>query len=447
MSPNGKANAVLTAAIVFLVLTSCAVYFAFRRLQSTEQWVLHSLDVQHALDHFSAIVSRAGRLRAEYVDSGDPTLLSRQGETAAEVRAVLFGIQKLTADNVTQQVGCQKLAQVTETRLGLMDQAIALKRSGKSTPESQVPVSRALMAAAETSEDVIRSMEEEEQRLLVERRNRENSSFQVIAAVLLASMFLALILFLAYHQMITDQMRERRRAETAQRNLSARLLTIQDEERRKFARELHDSVGQHLAAIKMGVSMLERKLTGDPIVRDCMKLADDAIAETRTLSHLLHPPLLDEAGLNSAIRWFVEGFAKRSGIEINLHIQEGAPRFEDSTELVLFRAVQEGLTNVHRHSGTKKADVSLTTSGNNAVLTIRDHGSGLPAGVLHSLKRDGTAGGVGLAGMSERIREIGGTLAINSNSHGTEIIARVPVRRREEERSQILSTPISEVNG
>ena len=447
MSPSRKANAVLTAAIVFLVLTSCAVYFAFRRLQNSEQWVLHTLDVQHSLDHFSTTFGRAGRLRAQYVDSGDPSIRARQGETAADVRAALANIQKLTADNITQQANCQKLAQVTETRLGLMDQAMDLKRSGASTPESQTPVNRAMMAAAEDTDDVIRAMEDEEQRLLMERRTRESASFVAIAAVLLASMFMALILFLAYHEMITDQMRERLLAEAAQRNLSARLLTIQDEERRKFARELHDSVGQHLAAIKMGVSMLERKLPGDPIVKDCLKLADDAISETRTISHLLHPPLLDEAGLNSAVRWFAEGFAKRSGVEVNLHIQEGTPRFADSTELVLFRALQEGLTNVHRHSGAKKADVSLATSGEYAILTIRDHGSGLPHDVLESLKRDGTGGGVGLAGMAERIREIGGKLEISSNGRGTEVIARVPVRRREEAKVQIRSTPTSEVKG
>jgi signal transduction histidine kinase len=191
--------------------------------------------------------------------------------------------------------------------------------------------------------------------------------------------------------------------------------------------------------------MLERKLSGDPIVKDCLKLADDAIAETRTISHLLHPPLLDEAGLNSAIRWFVEGFAKRSGIEVNLHIQDGIPRFDDSTELVLFRALQECLTNVHRHSGAQKADVSLTTSGNNVMLSVRDHGDGLSADVLHSLKRDGTSRGVGLAGMIERIREIGGELEISSTDYGTEIVVRVPALLRAKPRPDILSTPIPEV--
>jgi signal transduction histidine kinase len=247
--------------------------------------------------------------------------------------------------------------------------------------------------------------------------------------------------------MIMDQVRERGRAEAGQRNLSARLLTLQDEERRRFARELHDSVGQHLAAIKMGVSLLARKLPDDSVVKDCLKLADDAIAETRTISHLLHPPLLDEAGLNSAMRWFVEGFASRSGIRVNLHIQDGIQRYEQTTELVLFRALQESLTNVHRHSGAKQADVSLSTSGGHLTLTVRDHGRGISAEALQRLKEEGTAGGVGLAGMTERLREIGGNLEINSSVRGTEIVARVPARGRNAAELGVLPLPVQEVNG
>ncbi len=448
MASNGKANGVLVAAIIFLLMSSCAAFLAFKRLQASEQWVFHTLAVQHALDHFSTAAGRAGRLRAEYVESGDAAFLARQGDAAAEVRSAVADIRRLTGDNSRQQANCQKLAELTESRLGFMDQALALKRSGKSTPESQAAINRQMMAAADTSDTLVRAMEDEEERLLAERRERQGASFSMIAGVLLTSLFLALILFLIHHQLITDQVRERVRAETAQRNLSARLLTLQDEERRRFARELHDSVGQHLAAIKMGISVLERKLSGDPVVQDCLKLADDAITETRTISHLLHPPLLDEAGLNSAVRWFVEGFAKRSGIRVNLHIHDGIQRFEESTELVLFRALQESLTNVHRHSGAKQADVSLTDTRDSLVLTVRDHGSGISAAVLQNLARDGTAGGVGLAGMTERIREIGGRLEINASTQGTEIVAQVPIRRRTPpEPAQIVPATVPEVNG
>ena len=290
-------------------------------------------------------------------------------------------------------------------------------------------------------------MEEEEARLLAERQRRENASFFMIGAVLISSLFLALLFFLIHYRMIMEQVKERTRAENVQRNLSARLLTLQDEERRKFARELHDSVGQHLAAIKMAVSILDRKLPGDAVVKDCLMLADDAIAETRTISHLLHPPLLDEAGLNSATRWFVEGFASRSGIQVNLHIQDGIQRYEQTTELVLFRALQESLTNVHRHSGAKQADVTLTDSGDQVRLTVRDHGRGISPTTLQRLREEGTAGGVGLTGMRERLREIGGKLEINSSARGTEIVVQVPSGRRAAAESKTLPIPAQEVNG
>ena len=430
MSSSGKANVALAAAVIFLLLSSGAAYLAFARLRTSQLWVQHTRDVQQALDHFSQTATRAGRLRAQYVDSGGVSLLQRQTEAVVDTRNALALVQHLISDNVSQLADYQKLAEITEQRIALMDQSLDLKRTGKSTLDAQAAIVRQIAASAEASEQVLEHMHDAEQRLLTERQQREGSSFNVTAGVLLTSMFLALVLFLIHHQLLTEQVKQRQRAEGAQRALSARLLSLQDEERRRFARELHDSVGQQLAAMKMGIAMLEEKLPGDTIVQDCLKLLDDCIAETRTISHLLHPPLLDEAGLNSAFRWFVEGFAKRSGIEVNLQIHDRTERFDSSIELVLFRALQESLTNVHRHSGAKQADVSLGTSGNDVVLTVKDHGCGIPAGVLQNLRDDGTGGGVGLAGMAERIREIGGRLDINSNSHGTEIVARVPIRRR-----------------
>jgi signal transduction histidine kinase len=182
--------------------------------------------------------------------------------------------------------------------------------------------------------------------------------------------------------------------------------------------------------LKMAISMLQAKLPGDAVLKDCLKMLDDSISETRTISHLLHPPLLDEAGLNSASRWFVEGFGKRSGVEVKLEIFDGAVRLPESTELVLFRVLQESLTNVHRHAQTTRADVSLRIEGNQVVLRVRDYGRGMPPDVVHSLQETGSGGGVGLAGMTERVREIGGKLEIRSSSAGTEIVARVAVQPR-----------------
>ena len=447
MAPTRKAQLVLVAAVVFLVLTATAAYIALARLQTSAEWVRHTLDVQHSLDQFSTLFGKAGRLRAEYIDSGKPEVLARQADAVVAVRNELANVRQLTADNLSQQETWRKLNDVTDRRVALMDRAMALKREGRSTPELQVPVNREMMASADDTDSLVRDMQNEEQQLLVERQRREKASFVAIGAVLVISLFLALIFFLVHHQMIMDQVHQRTRAEAAQRNLSARLLTMQDEERRRFARELHDSVGQHLAAIKMGVSLLARKLPDEAIVRDCMKLADDAITETRTISHLLHPPLLDEAGLNSAMRWFADGFANRSGVKVNLQIQDGLPRFDQTTELVLFRALQEGLTNVHRHSGAKQADVSVTSSGDSVTLTLRDTGHGIPAETMQRLKEEGTAGGVGLAGMTERLREVGGTLVVNSSPKGTEIVACIPVRAGATSQRESLPASAQEVNG
>jgi signal transduction histidine kinase len=336
----------------------------------------------------------------------------------------------LTADNGEEQANCRKLADLKEQRIALLERAIELKKSGKSTPADQAAIGRQSLAVAGSSDLLLQRMYDAEEQLLSERQARASRFVSLTAAILITSLFLALVLFLVHHRLLMDQVAGRSRAELAQRALSAKVLTLQDEERRKFARELHDSVGQHLAAMNMAISMLQAKFPSDGTLNDRVKLLDDSISETRTISHLLHPPLLDEAGLNSASRWFVEGFGKRSGINVHLDIHEGAGRLPEATELVLFRVLQESLTNVHRHSGAKRADVSLQTVGNNVILRVRDYGHGIPSAVVQSLREDGSGGGVGLAGMIERIREIGGRLKINSSGSGTEIVARVPVGDR-----------------
>jgi signal transduction histidine kinase len=445
MSSIGKVNAALAAAIIFLLLSSASAYLAFHRMDTNERWVRHTRDVQSALAQFSMATARAGRLRAEYVDSGDPSLLQQQAEAVRQIRSTVTVLQRLTADNPQQQVNCRKLAELKEQRIALMEQAAELKRSGKSSLAAQAEITRQSLAVAALSDLLLQRMNDTEEQLLAERQTRASSATEVTAAVLIVSLCLALLLFIVHHRLLMDQVTARSRAEFAQRTLSAKLLTLQDEERRKFARELHDSVGQHLAAMKMAVSVLQAKLPGDNALQDCINLLDDSITETRTISHLLHPPLLDEAGLNSASRWFVEGFGKRSGIDVNLDIFDETARLPEATELVLFRVLQESLTNVHRHSGAKRADVSLRTSGNYVTLRVQDYGNGMPSAVLQSLRQDGSGGGVGLAGMTERIREIGGKLHINSSAVGTEIVAQVPARTRPT--PEALGRPMHEVKG
>jgi two-component system NarL family sensor kinase len=221
----------------------------------------------------------------------------------------------------------------------------------------------------------------------------------------------------------------RQEIEEKLRALSLRLLRLQDEERRRVARDLHDTTGQTLTALKITLSMLEKSVTQTTasagFFADLNELADQALREIRTTSHLLHPPLLDEAGFASAASWYVDGFNKRSSIQVRLEIPEGI-RLPSSVEIVLFRILQESLTNITRHSGTTTVDVRLEIGKDVATLSVRDYGRGIPAARLARMNRSGSDVGVGIAGMRERLKELGGCLDIQSDATGTVLKASVP---------------------
>jgi signal transduction histidine kinase len=211
------------------------------------------------------------------------------------------------------------------------------------------------------------------------------------------------------------------------RELSTRLLHSQDEERRRIARELHDSVGQYLTALNMIVEGLWRG--GNDLPRGVIEKLQEAsaalracMAEVRTISHLLHPPLLEELGLVSAARWYVQGFAERSGIQVQVEMPEELRRVDPDTELVLFRVLQESLTNVHRHSGSKVAVVRIGFDAQQIWLEIRDRGKGLPQAGGNALRP-----GVGIRGMQERVRELAGVLEFSSDAMGTRVKAVIPL--------------------
>jgi signal transduction histidine kinase len=214
------------------------------------------------------------------------------------------------------------------------------------------------------------------------------------------------------------------------RTLSNRLMQSQDEERRRIARELHDSVGQLLAAIAMNIALVEsesHKLSANAAqaVQENAGMIKQIIAETRTISHLLHPPLLDEAGLDSALSWFVDGFSQRSKVRTRTEIPADFGRLNSDVETAIFRIVQEALTNVHRHSGSAMAAVVITRSENEVVVEVSDEGKGIPAEKQSELN-SGRAG-VGIRGMQERVRQLGGRLEIHSNVSGTRLIVTLPV--------------------
>ncbi len=225
----------------------------------------------------------------------------------------------------------------------------------------------------------------------------------------------------------------RREAEESLRNLSARLLQLQDEERRRIARELHDTTGQSLAALAIHLAAANERIAGkDPvasdILREALQLSQEASDQTRTLSYLLYPPTLDFSGLKSALEWFADGFTQRSKIKVALDLALGPERVPQSLETALFRIVQESLTNMYRHSGGTMATVRGRRQGNTVSLEISDNGKGMPTDLLASLSGPGGQVGVGIRGMKERARQLGGKLRIRSSDAGTTIVVIMPVR-------------------
>lgn len=227
----------------------------------------------------------------------------------------------------------------------------------------------------------------------------------------------------------------------ALRRLSVKLLRVQDEERRRIARELHDSLGQDLTAAKISLDMLSQEVTAESrYLKEAQDLVNRCIADTRTLSHLLHPPLLDEAGFVSAAKWYVEGFGQRSGIATTLDLPSHPHRLPRRTETALFRIMQEALTNVHRHSGSRNVEVRVAADAARVVLTVRDYGTGVPREILDRFWKTGNVG-VGLAGIRERLKELGGTLQIESGLDGTLLTATIPVSATEGDSSEEAFVP------
>jgi PAS domain S-box-containing protein len=228
---------------------------------------------------------------------------------------------------------------------------------------------------------------------------------------------------------------ERKRAELSLRELSGQLLHLQDEERRRIARELHDSAGQTLAALSMKLGPLTdggwRGPDSDRAIKESLELIGELSTEIRTISHLLHPPMLDEVGLSSALRLYLEGFAERSKIKAELKIPNDIGRLSREVETAVFRVVQECLTNIHRHSGSAVARVVISRANHDLRVEVQDEGKGISPGKRREVEMPGKAG-VGIRGMRERIRQLGGSLEISSpaNGTGTVLVALLPVGRR-----------------
>jgi PAS domain S-box-containing protein len=243
------------------------------------------------------------------------------------------------------------------------------------------------------------------------------------------------------NEQLANEVQERTRAERklyeseqSLRRLSLHLLRTQDEERRRIGRDLHDSLGQYLATLKINLDSLQLALPPNEEahsqIAQCVSLAEEAIKEVRTISYLLYPPMLEELGLKSAIPWYLDGFTSRSGIKVSLEIPADFVRLPRDVELALFRVLQESLTNVHRHSGSPTVVIRLGQENGATILQIEDQGKGLPPSMLNS---DGSGlpmtPGVGLRGMDERMRQLGGRVELCAGKKGAIVRAIVPVQQ------------------
>jgi PAS domain S-box-containing protein len=225
--------------------------------------------------------------------------------------------------------------------------------------------------------------------------------------------------------------RELERKNSDLRDLSGRLLESQDAERRHIARELHDSAGQTLAALGMQLARIGEDAKKNPAqlakdVPEAEELVQHLTREIRTTSYLLHPPLLDEAGISSALNWYVQGLAERSSLEIDLKVPDNVERLPSEMELLIFRLVQECLTNIHRHSGSKTALIQIELEKDNVHVKVEDQGRGMSPERLVEIQSHGT--GVGIRGMRERVRHFHGDLVIESNGSGTKVYATLPLK-------------------
>lgn len=442
MSPRQKARLIFSLALLLLISSGIATSFSIVGLVNSTKWVAHTYDVKQSISKIESVFALAGRTRARFVASGDASAREQYNSAITLLQSELQDAERDISDNPVQRENVARLQLLINKRIEVFTSSINTYTSGKTDPDEQLLFNAQSLQLADDSNQVMSAMQDEEDRLLVERLRVSDRLFKVTVAVLSAMFLSSLILIVVHYRMLTAEGAKREESEENARRVSAQLLRVQDHERRRFSRELHDGLGQTLAVVKWTLSSLLEKHPDDSSIAECVKSVDEAILGTRTISHLLHPPLLDEAGFESAARWFVEGFSQRSGIPVSLTIQD-AGRLPRSVELALFRVLQESLTNIHKHSKSPRAEVSLRPDRANVILRVKDFGDGVPEETLENFVHSGTRVGVGLAGMRERIREQGGQFRIDSNGAGTTIEVSLPRAGRPSFESEFTDTSIA----
>jgi len=417
--------------VILLLVSGVITYVAISRLLAAQQGVTHTHEAQAALANVNIVLGRARRAQLEYIDSGGvPDLLRDYESTVGQIPGTVRRVRELTADNPAQQANCTRLENLIEHRISFEASSVELTKSGQSDLQKQSDLTHQIVALSAEIDSLLQQMDSVEQHLL-NLRTSDSARLRHATLTILATAFaLALALLLIHYRLLSAESRARQQAEAGLRDLSGRLLKMQDDERRRIARELHDSAGQILAALSMKLTPLATE-AGTPgphsvkVIEESLGLVSELTMEVRTISLLLHPPLLDEVGLSSALRLYLDGFAERSKIKVDLNIPDDFGRLSQELETAIFRIVQESVTNIHRHSQSAVARIRISRAGRDVRLEVEDKGKGIPLEKRSEMESTGIAG-VGIRGMRERIRQLGGTLEINSDGRGTLILARLP---------------------
>lgn len=419
-------------AILVLAVIAFVADRAEQQYASSEAWVSHTREVEAQIAALRAVVAMASS--APYQTAADPTAAVRYRQASGSVPGLVNELQFLTNDNPVQQTNVNRLRSAVTQEL----QAIA---AGMSSPLALSPASRA--AAADSTQDaantngILDAMRSEEESLLTTRTAVSAQRYRNLRIILGLGLLCVLGVLIFAFRTLLSQLSQRMAAEHSVRRLSAHILRVQDGERRRLARELHDGLGQIFAGLNMELGSLARRLELDGDHKESLasaqQMTSEGLAQTRTISYLLHPPMLDDFGFEQAAKWYVEGFSSRSRIDVKLVITQPFKRMPEAMELVLFRVIQEALTNVHRHSESSRAEIVATQHPDRVGLMIRDFGTGIPADLLQSIEEGSAGAGIGLGGMRERVAEMGGHLTIESAPDGTTLTVSLPYHPVEEE--------------
>ncbi|HTZ48652.1 MAG TPA: histidine kinase [Verrucomicrobiae bacterium] len=418
---------IFASGLFLLFVCAAATAWTLYRFHSGETWVRHTYDVELLVGRIENDVDETGRARRVFLDDHDKRYLQHIEDLHSSLLQEVSQLRSMVHDNLDEAKSAERLEQAVRARFIIIDESVLFAKGGNTNSERQDLLTDQLAKSSLETIALGQTMQSVESSLLDRRIGIMRSLFAWIIAILAISFLLSMYLLWEHYRGLMQELVERRRAEQNALNLSAQLLNAQDQERRKFARELHDDLGQNLVAAKMmSDSLLNRPPERQKIV-ELSALLDEAVKSTRSLSHLLHPPLVEELGFVAAARSYLEGFAQRTGVKLAFDLPDLTERLPRDIELTFFRVLQESLTNVQRHSKSSSAEVKFALNGKTATLEVRDHGVGLPPRVLQNFRENGTDVGVGLAGMKERVRERRGRFDVRSDSSGTLVSATLPV--------------------